>query len=828
MRALKPAGIADGRLLLGRLGRQGRRRRNLAAGAYTLVATATTSTGTVQRSAAVQIVAPVLGATSVSPASFYGGFGSTSATYALTASATVSVTVRDDSGATVSKLRDGVAQAAGSYSVTWDGKAADGSSVGAGSYTVVIAATGPAGTQQRSLAVQVVAPVLGSVSAAPAAFYAGSGSTTFSYTLVAAATTSVVVADGSGATVRTLKAAGSQTAGSYSVAWDGKADGGADLAAGAYTLVATATTSTGTVQRSATVQIVAPVLGATSVSPSSFYGGAGSSGATTLNYVLTGSAQVSVIARDASGAKVAARPGVHIADGRLVLHRVERRRRHRREPADGRLHARGPGDDRRRRGALLRGGPVHADAGGQRGRPGAQRERRVRAAHRRRELERDAQRADRGRLLLRRQGAAVGVRGDVRFHGHAVRRLEPGRSGRHHGRWQRQRRHRRLGRQGPHVPGVGHVVVSHVLQPPGELWREHPPVSGRRPLPGAPADRRERPRPVRLHVGHPDVTRGHRRAGPAASAMTGPYAAIPNLSLSLGWSKVLSGLKSETGANLVLFGGDSVQRAGDAVAPDDGATQWRQLLDNGQGFTSGHEWSLASLASTVPVQLAAGNHDDLGVGDATTAAANRVINNRWEYRPAQTDSDRGYYTFDQGDVHFIVMNPFLTTATAQYNGWIGLQSLTVGGTRSGTYSPSTTFTNTRQGDWLINAVQTTKPWTVVIARSPVFDAQNSAPWSQASQTGAATSTNDIYYGERDRMLKLFAAKGVDLVLAGAPAHVPAPRREGAGPGRNHDVRHDVHHRRPRRGRPDRRHRVRVRRLDRLGRPDAVQRRVRHR
>ena len=104
--------------------------------------------------------------------------------------------MRDGAANTVRTLQANLAQLAGVYASPGTARPPTAPPSGAGNYTVVIAATGPAGTRQRSLDVQVVAPVLGSVSAAPAAFYAGSGSTTFSYTLAAAATTSVVVADG--------------------------------------------------------------------------------------------------------------------------------------------------------------------------------------------------------------------------------------------------------------------------------------------------------------------------------------------------------------------------------------------------------------------------------------------------------------------------------------------------------------------------------------------------------------------------------------------------------------------------------------------------------
>jgi flagellar hook assembly protein FlgD len=734
-----------------------------AAGPYNVVVTASTAVGTVQGTAAVQLVAPALGAAAVSPSSFYAGSGSASTTYILTSPATVAVTIRDGSDGVVRTLQAAASQPAGTHTLAWDGKAEDGSSVSAGDYAVVIDVTGPAGAERRSLAVRVIAPVLSGVGLTPTAAYTQTGSTTLAYTIADAATTSVVAVDASGAPVRTLQTDASQPAGSYTITWDGKADDDSPVPAGSYTVIVRATTPVGTVQRSGTVQFVAPVLGATGVSAASFYGGAGASGSTTLSYTLSGPADVSVIAQDASGAKVATvQASAALEAG---LHSVGWS---------------GVADS----GSSLRAGAYTL----------------VVKATTAAGTERSTQTVQYTPTPLASEASlAVNTTGGYVLHT-VVENWDETLNG------QTAANYYYDGKSQPwEYTAVGGATVTlfvgvnpadqqdttaggsatgtsqttgvvDLTFPASVSWSAPMYYSLRVSYGGS---SRWYPAAGRYQVRPPTDANGHVQfvfisdiqtpleSAPVPdqqpSAMTSAYSAIPNLSLSLGWSKILSGVKSESAANLVVFGGDAVQRAGDATAPDDGATQWRQLLDNEQGFTGADEWSLSSLTSTVPVQLAIGNHDDLGVGDATTAAANRLLNNRWEYRPAQADSDRGYYTFDQGDVHFVVMNPFLTTATAQYNGWIGLQSLTSGGARTGAYG---TYTNTRQGDWLIAALQTAKPWTVVITHAPVFDAQSSAAWSQVNQTGAVTTTNDIYYGERDRLLKLFAAKGVDLVLQG--------------------------------------------------------------
>ena len=233
----------------------------LPAGTYSLVVTASTSAGTAQSSQAVQLLASVLSGVSVSPQAIYTGGDSTTLSYTLSGPATISVWVRNSAGTTVRTLRQQLLSA-GTYSDAWDGKTDGGASVPAGDYSLMIAATTAAGTEQSTQTVQLVAPVLGSVSLSPATFYAGDGSTTFSYALSGPATTSVVVRNSGGTTVRTLRASAAQAAGSYSLLWDGKADDGNNVAAGNYSVTIAATTAAGTEQGAATVQLFAPVLSA--------------------------------------------------------------------------------------------------------------------------------------------------------------------------------------------------------------------------------------------------------------------------------------------------------------------------------------------------------------------------------------------------------------------------------------------------------------------------------------------------------------------------------------------------------------------------------------
>ncbi len=244
----------------------------------------------------------------------------------------------------------------------------------------------------------------------------------------------------------------------------------------------------------------------------------------------------------------------------------------------------------------------------------------------------------------------------------------------------------------------------------------------------------------------------------AAQGLYEPYSAIPRLSRTRGWASVLAGLRSESGVNLILGGGDMTSMGSDSTAPDDGTTQLRSLFDNQQSFTPADEWSLNSLADSTPMALAPGNHD--GIDSAAMVA-------RWE-RWAYTPNGLPYYSFDQGDVHFVVLDNYWASSdpATNYDGWIGLQAATTGGSRSVTVSGVThTFTDSAQADWLIGALDTTKPWTVVVMHYPMFDSTG-GPYSDANQTGKLTATNMYYYGERDRLLALFAAHGVDLVMQG--------------------------------------------------------------
>ena len=730
---------------------------SLPAGSYSVVVSATTSAGTEQSVKAVQLVTPVLNSVAASPTSFYAGTGSSTLTYALTGPATVTASVLNGNGSTVRTLQPATAQAAGFYVLTWDGKADGGSSLPAGSYSLVVSAKTSAGTEQSVKAVQLVPPVLTSVAVSPAAFYVGSGSSTLTYTLTGPADVSVEVRDGNGSTVRTLQPATAQTAGSYSSPWDGKADGGSSLPAGNYSLVVTATTSVGTLTSSQAVQLVTPVLNSVAASPTSFYGGAGASGSTTVTYTLAGPATVVVSALDAAGAKVATvQPSTSLGAGSYSV----------------------TWDGTRTAGSSLPAGAYSLVVSATTAAGTEQRTQTVQYT--------PTPVASEASLALDAAGGYVlhtvaenwseTLNGQTSANYYYDAKAQP---------WEYAATSgvtvtlfvsanpvsQEDTTAGGSVTGTTDAKgVADLAFPSGLAWYD----ANGSPLPlyyslkvTYGGSSRWYPAAGRYRLHAPVGADGHLQFAfmsdiqtpssgspspnlPPSSltSATGPYTAIPDLSRSLGWATVLAGLRQESATNVVLCGGDPIERGSNVGAPDDGATQWRTLLDNQQSYGAGDEWSLSSLAGTVPVEIALGNHDDLGATGTTS------LWNRWVYSPNQ----QYYYSFDRGDVHFVVLNTYSTS----YSGYIGFQSATSGGSRT---ALGTTYTNSGQANWLISAIDTNKPWTVVVTHYPLFDSYKGQPYADKAQT-TLTTTNARYYGERNRLLALFAAHGVDVVLQG--------------------------------------------------------------
>ena len=742
---------------------------SLPAGSYSAVVTASTTVGTVESTATVELVDPVLGGVGVSPASFRAGSGSTTVTYTLTVPATVVLTARDAGGATVATIQPSTALEAGIHAATWDGTAG-GEALPAGGYSIVVRATTAVGSLESAESVQLLAPVLAGVGVSPNALYIGGESATISYTLTEPATASVVVTDAGGAVVRTLLADATQDAGAYALVWDGTDDGASSLPAGSYSVVVNASTAGGTEQVVKAVQLVTTALAAASASPASFYGGAGASGSTTVRYTLMGPATVAVSALDAGGAKVTTvQAPTALGAGSYSVAWGGTRTSGTSLPAGTYTlvvqATTAAGVEERSQTVQYTPTPVASEAS----------------------LALTATGGHVLRVVV--ENWSETLNGQTAANYYFDGKAQP---------WEYAATSAAaltlyVGRDpadqddttaGGAVGGASDARgVADLAFPSSLAWYD----AGGSPLPlyyslelTYGSSSRWYPAVGRYALRPPAGVDGHVQfaymsdiqsplgadptpnvAPSSLTGATGPYTAIPRLSRSLGWAAVLAALRQENAANLVLYGGDPIDRGMDLTVPDDGTAQWRSLLDNEQSFGPGDEWSLASLTSTVPMEFAPGNHDDLG----NTGTAS--LWDRWVNHPS--GATMPYFSFDQGDVHFVLLN----TWTTSYPGYIGFQNATSGGSRSVTINGTTTsYSNSGQANWLIGAIATDKPWTVVVSHHPLFDSYKGQPYADSAQK-TLTDANKKWFGERDRLLAFFAASGVDVVVQG---HVHNYRR----------------------------------------------------
>jgi flagellar hook assembly protein FlgD len=211
------------------------------------------STGTVQTAPVVSV--------SAYPVSFEPSKGqTTTVSYTLNTSASLRVEVKSGSSV-VRTLRAQSEQGAGSYQLSWDGKNADYIVMAPGTYTVEVYASNGAGSDLKSTTVTVVntptevAPVV-SVSANPTSFEPSKGqTTTVTYSLNTSATLKVEVKQ-NGSLVRTLRSSSAQSAGSYSLTWDGRDNSGNLLGVNTYTVEVYASNGAGSDLKSTSVSIV--------------------------------------------------------------------------------------------------------------------------------------------------------------------------------------------------------------------------------------------------------------------------------------------------------------------------------------------------------------------------------------------------------------------------------------------------------------------------------------------------------------------------------------------------------------------------------------------
>ena len=172
------------------------------------------------------------------------------------------VTVTTLGGTTVATPLDWTLRAAGPQAVPWDGRKTDGSLALEADYRMRVEVrdlVSPALPPANGQATVTLLRTLGSVAVAPSPFSPNADgvrdSVTTSYTLLGTATTSVVVTDPAGATVRTLRAPAAQAAGSYEVVWSGADDDGATAPDGDHTIVVSAVTAAGTTTEPRSVRL---------------------------------------------------------------------------------------------------------------------------------------------------------------------------------------------------------------------------------------------------------------------------------------------------------------------------------------------------------------------------------------------------------------------------------------------------------------------------------------------------------------------------------------------------------------------------------------------
>jgi hypothetical protein len=171
---------------------------------------------------------------------------------------------------------------------------------------------------------------------------------------------------------------------------------------------------------------------------------------------------------------------------------------------------------------------------------------------------------------------------------------------------------------------------------------------------------------------------------------------------------------------LALASGDLVNVAGDSSTTSIDAKYRRFLaVENG-------------LARRLPVMPSTGNHEGIEAKAGLAAWA------KWYALPTPADRYGRYYSFTDGDVHFVVLST---------SGPFGEGSL-------GYYGPADPR-NSAQARWLVSDLRRSiARWTVVMVHHPLFDPKPTDYWAT---TGRA---------ERNRLALLFAHYGVDLVIQG--------------------------------------------------------------
>jgi flagellar hook assembly protein FlgD len=191
--------------------------------------------------------------------------------YSLSETASVRMIVRDGAGIAVRDVTTTIA--AGTGSVSWDGRNTAGKTVADGDYAVELTPTDVAGNRGAAASAPTrVYTALRAVPIATPVFMPSDGDAyaariTLPVAVVRAATIGWRVVNAAGETVRVLRDAQALAAGSYTSVWDGRNDAGAFVPRGVYRSVVTATNGTAATSVATTVTLDAFLVAASDSTP---------------------------------------------------------------------------------------------------------------------------------------------------------------------------------------------------------------------------------------------------------------------------------------------------------------------------------------------------------------------------------------------------------------------------------------------------------------------------------------------------------------------------------------------------------------------------------
>jgi len=137
--------------------------------------------------------------------------------------------IKNAAGTVVRNLASGTSS---SLSQTWDGKNDAGSVVPEGTYKVEL--SGPGFTKTKQVVVDLTAPAV-TCSWSPTSFHPPTQTSTLTYTLSEKCSVSIKLYNAAGTLVKTLLATTTKNAGTYTIVWDGRDNGGAIVPPGTYT-----------------------------------------------------------------------------------------------------------------------------------------------------------------------------------------------------------------------------------------------------------------------------------------------------------------------------------------------------------------------------------------------------------------------------------------------------------------------------------------------------------------------------------------------------------------------------------------------------------------